>query len=417
MIKDTKTNMEMKVMKAPGMKKRICGFLMALVCLLSVIAAPNETYAAVTQPADLKEHYAYAVIDARTGELLLGDQQDERVYPASTAKLMTALVLLDNAETDRVVEITSDMLTQVPVGISKYGVKARQKYTLDTLLHMILIGSAGDAAVCAAVDVFGSVDACVDAMNEKAAELGLANTHFDNPVGLDIGDNYNDIYSTAYDVAMLTRYAMASEEIAAIVRKESYTVKQTNGTAGKKLGSTNSFYSTMEYSKDLYTIIGSKTGTTNAAGYVFSATAVDKKGREVICTYMGKKSKAQTFTDIRQLLDAVYKAQKSKDVVLSTGKKIIKTEVGAEYETAYEKGKKISLGAYLVDSKSGARLSSYDGTFTYKSTDKSVVTVNSKGVVSVKGTGTAVIIIRSKKTPYYAATEKTIEIHITEVVE
>ena len=59
--------MEMKVMKAPGMKKRICGFLMALVCLLSVIAAPNETYAAVTQPADLKEHYAYAVIDARTG--------------------------------------------------------------------------------------------------------------------------------------------------------------------------------------------------------------------------------------------------------------------------------------------------------------------------------------------------------------
>ncbi len=80
-------------------------------------------------------------------------------------------------------------------------------------------------------------------------------------------------------------------------------------------------------------------------------------------------------------------------------------------------GKKISLGVYLVDSKSGARLSSYDGTFTYKSTDKSVVTVNSKGVVSVKDTGTAVIIIRSKKTPYYAATEKTIEIHITEAVE
>lgn len=404
-------------MKVQGMKRKFWGIVLAAACLLSTICVPEQAMAAVSQPADLKDHYAYAVIDAHTGELLLGDNEEVQVYPASTAKLMTALVLVENGQMDQEIKITGDMLSQVPAGISKYGLQSGQKYTLETLLNMTLISSAGDAAVCAAIAVFGSVPACVDAMNAKAKELGLSGTHFDNPVGLDIGDNFNDIYSTAYDVAMLTRYAMASKEIAAIVKKTSYTVKQTDGTTGRTISSTNSFYSTEEYSKNLYTIIGSKTGTTNAAGYVFSATAVDKKGREVICTYMGRKSKSQTFADIRQLLDAVYKAQKSRDVVLSTGKKVIRTEIGAEYETSYEKGKKISIGAYLIDSKSKAKLSDPDDTFTYKSMDKSVATVNKNGTVTIKGTGTVVIVIKSKKTPYYAATEKTIEIHVTEAAE
>lgn len=401
-------------MKIQKIKQQAFGLLLAFVCAITILFPQTLAEAAVVEPSGLKAHHAYAVIDARTGELLLGDRQDELLYPASTTKLMTAIVLIENSENDRVVTVTSDMIAAVPFGISKYGMRSGQSYTMEVLLHMILMSSAGDAAVCAAMDVFGSVEACVDAMNAKAEEFGLVNTYFDNTVGLDIGDNYNEIHSTAYEVACLTRYAMSYEKIADIVKKTTYTVNQSNGTTGKKLTNTNSFYTTEAYSTDLYTIIGSKTGTTNAAGYVFAATAIDADGREVICAYMGKKSKVQTFADIRKILDAVYTAQKDKEISLSTGKKLIKTEVAAELETTYEKGKKIKLGAYLIDSRSEVRLSDFEGTLTYKSTDKSVATVSSKGTVTVKGVGTAVIIIKSKKSTYYEATEKTIEIHVIE---
>lgn len=394
--------------------KKVFVWALLLSCVITCFAPRLSAQAAVAEPTDLKAHHAYAVIDARTGELLLGDEQDKQIYPASTTKLMTAMVLADHAAMDRSIKITSDMLHEVPDGISRYRLQSGQEYTLEVLMHMILMTSAGDAAVCAGIDVFGSVAGCVDAMNAKAVELGLSNTYFDNTVGLDIGDNYNEIHSTAYEIACLTRYAMSYDIIADIVKKKTYTVKQLDGTTGKTLSNTNSFYSTISYSEDLYTIIGSKTGTTNAAGYVFSATAIDKEGREVICTYMGKQSKAQTFEDIRKLLDAVYEAQKANEVTLSTGRKLIKTKVAAEYSTTYQQNKKIKLEAYVVDSRTQQQLKDFAGAFTYKSTDKSVVTVNSKGTITIKGTGTAVIIIKSKKTPYYAETEKTIEITIEE---
>ncbi|WP_167958351.1 D-alanyl-D-alanine carboxypeptidase family protein [Anaerosporobacter faecicola] len=293
------------------------------ICCLLVLVLPFRVVqaAGLKAPSDLSSHHAYAVIDGKSGELLLGDEENEKVYPASTTKIMTTIAILEQkgVNLNKKIKITSSMLKQVPSCLAQYGLKAGQVYTLNTLLHMTLIASHGDAVICAAIATFGSVDKCLDAMNDKVKELGLTKTHFDNPAGLDIGDGYNENYTTAYEMALITQYAMKNSTIKTIVEKATYKVKQANGKAGKKIENTNRFYSEVSYPEDLYTIIGTKTGTTNAAGYVFSATAVDAQGHEVICVYMGKKSMEKTFLDIRALLNTVFYAQE--DGILSLAEK------------------------------------------------------------------------------------------------
>lgn len=289
-----------------NLTKRILSLLIAIAMVLTLAVPSVSTEAAMNIPKKLGKHHAFVVIDADTAEVVMKHHSVKRVYPASTTKLMTALVLVENGDLGKRIKITDKMLKQCPYGMSAYGLKKGEKYTLKTMLNMILIESDGDAAICAAIAVFGSVKKCVDAMNAKTESLGLKKTHFDNPVGLDIGDNYNAIYTTAKDMAMITKAAMGNEVISKIVAKKSYRVKQVNGKKGRRIYSTNIFYSTVDYPKDKYTIVGSKTGTTNAAGYVFSATAVGADGRCFICVYMGKENKVQTFKDIRKIFNKIY---------------------------------------------------------------------------------------------------------------
>ena len=156
----------------------------------SIIVQPDLVRAEVTAPAELAVHHAYTAIDARTGEVLLSDKADKKVYPASTTKLMTAIVVLEKTKTNKNIKVTSKMIKALPSGCSNYGIKAGESYKVGTLLNMLLICSAGDAGICLAIGVFGSVDKCVAAMNRKCKTLGLKGTHFDNPIGIDIGNGY-----------------------------------------------------------------------------------------------------------------------------------------------------------------------------------------------------------------------------------
>jgi len=280
------------------------------VIIMAVYSIPISTAAAskLSKPTGLSEHHAYAVVDADTGDLLLGDSANSKVYPASTTKLMAAIVILEHEgnNVNKKIKITSAMLKQVPSCLARYGMKAGEQYSLDTLMHMSLIASDGDAIICAAIATFGSVKNCIKAMNKKVKSLNLTKTSFDNPAGLDIGDGYTKNYSTAYEIAMITRYAMENNIIRGIVAKPTYQVKQTNGVKGYKIKSTNKFFNQVSYDTDNYTIIGTKTGTTNAAGHVFAATAIDDYENEIICVYMGKKSSTATFEDIRTILNKVF---------------------------------------------------------------------------------------------------------------
>lgn len=290
------------------MKKKITGILL----LLLVFVIPVQGQAKVKAPK--KQCHAYVVMDAGSGEVLFGQNANKKIYPASTAKLMTAIVCVEKGNVNSVIKTKSDVVYRTTPGTYSLGIGAGVKYTFKDLLHMSLMSSAADATDSLAVGVFGSKKACVEAMNEKCKELGLKKTHFDNPVGSDIGAGFNETYASAKEMAEICRYAMAIPLIRNAVSKAHYHTQR----GGLDINTTNWFLRGMAYyDHDAYKVIGSKSGTTNAAGHVFIATATDKEGHEVICAYFGNVSKESTFASIRSLFDYAFKSYKKGKLTLT----------------------------------------------------------------------------------------------------
>ncbi|MBR0409683.1 MAG: D-alanyl-D-alanine carboxypeptidase [Eubacterium sp.] len=274
-----------------------------LLIMLTCLLFQDRTFAAVKAPK--MTCHSYVVMDAGSGEVLFGQDEDKVIYPASTAKLMTAIVCIENGDVNSKIKTSSEVLGGTTYGTFCLGLAPGKKFTFRDLLSLSLVSSAADATDSLAVGVFGSKDACVEAMNAKCRELGLTQTHFDNPVGSDIGAGFNETYATAREMGLITRYAMAMPMIRETVRKSHY---QTTSGQDIDANSTNWFIrGIVPYNRSRYTIIGSKSGTTNAAGHVFIATATDNDGHEVICAYFGNVSKESTFAGIRKLLNYTFK--------------------------------------------------------------------------------------------------------------
>jgi D-alanyl-D-alanine carboxypeptidase len=301
-------------------KKYIAAFMAVFFLSSSVVSA----YAADTQEYEIKAPHmyahAYAVMDANSGKVLFGENVDGKIYPASTAKLMSAIVAVESGTPlDTVIETKSKIVNHTTLGTYNLGMNGGESYTLSNLLHMSLMASAADATDTMAVGIYGSRSAFAEKMNEKAAELGLTHTSFDNPVGSDIGGGFNKTYTTATEMSEIARYAMTLEPIRKITAKTYYKIKGKGSQNGRRISNTNWFYTQYPYNSDYFTIIGSKTGTTNAAGYVFIATAVDDEGHELICSYFGKESKASTFKWINYLLTYAFKQYKKGNLTLTKG--------------------------------------------------------------------------------------------------
>lgn len=280
----------------------LCLFCIML-CILSQISLAPTTYAA-SKPS--VHAHAYVIMDANTGKILLSQNATKKIYPASTVKLMTALVVLDKCKTTKKIKITSKMIKSVPYGASKAGIRAGGTYTVNNLLHMLLLPSGADAAMALAYGSYGSVSSFCKAMNQKSKKLGLKKTIFDNPIGLDIGNNYYKTYTTASSFAILARYAMTNPTIRSIVSKPGYRVPKTKNNPSFYIVNTNRFLSTYSYNKKLFTIIGGKTGTTRAAGSVLITSATDNKGHEIICAFFGNINSDYTYSDIKKLLNYTF---------------------------------------------------------------------------------------------------------------
>lgn len=305
--------------------KKISLIIWVLLC----IALPVQGEAKVKAPK--MQCHAYAVMDAGSGEILFGQDENKVIYPASTAKLMTAIVCVENGDVNSKIKTKSEIVNGTTYGTYSLGIASGVKFSFKDLLHMSLMSSAADATDTLAAGVFGSKRACAEAMTAKTQELGLTHTSFDNPVGSDIGAGFDKTYSTAAEMAEVCRYAMSIPLIRSMVAKAHYDV-----TSGQELSinTTNWFLRGMaSYSKSKYQIIGSKSGTTNAAGHVFIATAVDDEGHEVICAYFGNVSKESTFSSIRKLLDYTFsKYEKGKlDLVKSNYDVRYSGDLGSTY--------------------------------------------------------------------------------------
>lgn len=306
------------------MKKKIIG----IVLLFLLFALPVQGEAKMKAPR--KQCHAYVVMDAGSGEVLFGQKANKKIYPASTAKLMTAIVCVEKGNVNSVIKTKSNIVYHTTPGTYSLGIGAGVKYTFKDLLHMSLMSSAADATDSLAVGVFGSKKACVEAMNQKCQELGLKKTHFDNPVGSDIGAGYNETYASAKEMAEICRYAMAIPIIRNTVSKAHYHTQK----GGMDVNTTNWFLRGMAYyNHDEYKIIGSKSGTTNAAGHVFIATATDEEGHEVICAYFGNVSKESTFASIRSLFDYTFKNYKKGKIALTSSNYDVRSS--EKYGAAY----------------------------------------------------------------------------------
>ena len=226
------------------------------------------------------------LIDAATGRILYEQDAHTRRGMASTTKIMTALVALEQASPDMLV--TVDPRACGVEGSSVY-LFEHEKITMETLLYALMLQSANDAAEAIAYAVAGSIESFAEMMNQKADGLGLTATHFDNPHGLD-GETH---YTTAYELALIAAHAMENETFAEIVSTEKKTVPLHNGEASRLLINHNRLL--REYDD----IIGVKTGYTKKCGRTL-VSAAERNGVRLICVTLND---GNDWADHRALLD------------------------------------------------------------------------------------------------------------------
>lgn len=287
--------------------------LMAMCCTSTVYAGPasNETGNQNAVPALRAE--AALLMDIKTGRVLYSKNENERLYPASTTKIITAILALEKGNLSDVVTATNEAIDPITREDSHMGIIRGEQLTLEQLVNGMLIYSANDAANCIAVHIGGSLSNFVQMMNDKAKELGAVNTHFANPHGF----HNDEHYTTASDLAAIARYAMAIPKFREIVATPIYHIPPTNKyTTERVLPTTNHLISKNRSTKYYYpAATGIKTGFTSMAGNCLVASA-EKDGTEFLTVVLkspAENGQTYSFVDTRALLDYAftnYKYQK-----------------------------------------------------------------------------------------------------------
>ncbi len=270
------------------MKSRMIRCMTALVMLIYIITAGLSPPAAEAAARKVSSSAAI-VIEASTGRVLFADNADERMPMASTTKIMTALVALENGKLSDTVKIPNEA---VGVEGSSIYLKKGEKLKLEELLYGLMLSSGNDASVAIACHVGGSVKDFVQMMNDKAKALGLKNTHFVNPNGLPAENHY----TSAYDLAVITKCAMANPVFRRICQTK---YKEISGPEGgvRTLKNKNKILWQYEGGN------GVKTGYTKAAGKCLVSAAL-REDMQLICVVLNSSS---MFEQSIQLLDAAFK--------------------------------------------------------------------------------------------------------------
>ena len=233
---------------------------------------------------------AYVVIDRKSNTILIEKNEKQKKKMASTTKIMTALVVIEHCDLSDTVEVSKKAAS---TGGSRLGLKTGDKLTVCDLLYGLMMRSGNDAAVCLAEHVAGSITDFANLMNEKAKSLGLSNTHFVTPHGLDEDEHY----TTAYELAILSNYAMNNEIFAKIVGTKNYTIT-INGYP-KTLTNTNELLGVLNG------VYGIKTGFTNGANRCL-VTCCKRGAMDIICVVLGADTKKYRTTDSIKLIEYAF---------------------------------------------------------------------------------------------------------------
>ena len=257
-------------------KKFFCAAAAAVGLLWGSLGFSYGEMTVAVMAGDLEVNAEAAVVmDADSGRLLYAQNPDKRLANASTTKIMTALLTLEQPDQDRYFTVDSDA---IQVEGTTMGLQPGDSVTLHQLAAGMLLPSGNDAANAAAVEIAGSEEAFARLMNQRAAELGLENTQYRNPSGLDAEGHY----SSARDLATLAAHALENEDFADIVSKQEIRMAFGNPPYNRSLYTTNKLLERYPYA------IGVKTGYTDDAGLCL-VTAAEKDGtRLIIVTLNGK---------------------------------------------------------------------------------------------------------------------------------
>lgn len=226
---------------------------------------------------------AVLILEETTGKVIYEKNGYERMFPASTTKIMTAILAIENCNLDETATASEYAINSIPEGYTNASIQVGEVLTVKDLLYALMVTSANESAIVLAEHVAGSEEAFCWMMNDKAKEIGCKDTHFVNPNGI----HSEDHYSTAYDLALIAKYAMQNETFRKIVKTTSYTLPSTNAypTEDRTFTNTNSLiiYDNRNRADNYYYeyATGIKTGYTSQAGNCLVSSA-EKNGMSYI---------------------------------------------------------------------------------------------------------------------------------------
>ena len=275
----------------------------------------------------------YIVYDRISKSMIIGKNEDIKSAMASTTKIMTTIVILEKADLNETVTVSAKA---GGTGGSRLGLKRGDKASVRDLLYGLMLRSGNDAAVALAEHVGGSVKGFAELMNEKAIELGLTNTHFVTPHGLDDANHY----TTALELAKLTDYAMDNETFAKIVGTKSTTIYINNQS--RQINNTNELLGVLNG------VVGVKTGFTNNAGRCL-VTETKRNNMDIITIVLGADTKKDRTKDSVNLIEYTFSKYKMYNLEEQIVKEFNKWKNINEKRILIIKGKtsnpKLALGA------------------------------------------------------------------------
>lgn len=310
------------------MKKRVLSILAALVIVFSNVAAAgaalNGTDGMIKEkkntasakkktaewpdgpdPASLSSDSAI-VMELSSGLVLYEHKAHKKHYPASITKIMTTLLCLENSSLSETVTYSQEAVYGIEAGSSNMWIAVGEKMTMEQSLYCIMLESANEACLGVAEHIAGSVDKFVDMMNERVEQLGLKGTHFQNPNGL----HHDNHYTTAYDMAVISREAMKNSIFRKLTGSKTYIVPKTNKNDARPMRNHQQLLYGYDYPQYTYKYCtGGKTGYTSMAGATL-VTFAEKDGMELVCVTMagksGKQGEPNEFTDSIKLLNYAF---------------------------------------------------------------------------------------------------------------
>jgi D-alanyl-D-alanine carboxypeptidase/D-alanyl-D-alanine carboxypeptidase (penicillin-binding protein 5/6) len=287
------------------MKKFISTSIIILILIFNISFAFSE------EAPDL-DVTSYILIDKDSGSILCEKESKKKIYPASTTKILTALVSLENAGIDKEITVTQSAIDAIGVGGMNIGLTEGEKLSLQNLLNAMMLSSANEAAYAIAEGSMTDYETFISTMNSRAKELGAVDSNFVNPNGM----YKDDHYSTAYDLSLIAQEAMKNEDFYNLVGQASYSLPSTNmHSTWPTLPILNTFVKNNEKSDYYEKVTGIKTGYVEQSKRNLVGSAINSEGLELISVIIGADTTTLRDEYTKELLEYGFKNFSNQSVV------------------------------------------------------------------------------------------------------